>query len=227
MPPTLKSPLFISSSADDEIKSGDFNVGGMPYSELSGIFPRLIAGTLESSEMIKAIIENLKGFVRQSTDAMDFKVDINEVVRGAISLLESQVRKGVGQLQVDLAADLPVVMGNPQKLIQVVVNLVSNALEALTDDEQNIFVRTLYDRVESTLKITIEDEGEGMTPEQISSAADPFFSTKIESGGTGLGLTITKMLLDEHGAGLHIDSAPGGGTTVTVTLKVDSRAKLI
>ena len=60
-----------------------------------------------------------------------------------------------------------------------------------------------------------------MTPEQIDSAMTPFFSTKLESGGTGLGLTITKMLLDEHGARLDIGSHPGKGTKVTVTFQVD------
>jgi len=200
---------------------GDFNVAGVSFSELSGIFPRLISGTLESSEMIKAIIENLKGFVRQSTDTLDFSVDVNDVVRSAVSLLESQVRKGVGRLEVDLAEGLPRIKGNPQKLIQVMVNLISNALEALTGENQGIRVSSSYDDADSVLKLTVEDEGEGMTEEQITNATEPFYSTKLQSGGTGLGLTITKMLLDEHGADLYIDSNPGQGTTVTVGIKVD------
>jgi PAS domain S-box-containing protein len=200
---------------------GDFNVGGVSFSELSAIYPRLISGTLESSEMIKAIIENLKGFVRQSTDTLDFNVDVNDVVRSAVSLLESQVRKGVGRLETDLAKNLPRVKGNPQKLIQIMVNLISNALEALTDDMQGIRVSSTFDRAKSVLKLTVADEGEGMTQEQIKNATEPFYSTKLESGGTGLGLTITKMLLDEHDADLYIDSIPGQGTTVTVAIKVD------
>jgi PAS domain S-box-containing protein len=200
---------------------GDFNVGGVSFSELSGIFPRLISGTLESSELIKAIIENLKGFVRQSTDTLDFNVDVNDVVRRAVSLLESQVRKGVGRLQVELAEDLPRTRGNPQKLIQVMVNLISNALESLTGDKQGIRISSSFDSADSMLKLTIADEGEGMTEEQIASAMEPFYTTKIDSGGTGLGLTITKMLLDEHGADLFIESTPGQGATVTVALKVD------
>jgi PAS domain S-box-containing protein len=200
---------------------GDFNVGGVPFSELSAIFPRLISGTLESSEMIKAIIENLKGFVRQSTDTLDFNVDVNDVVRSAVSLLESQVRKGMGRLEVDLAEKLPRIKGNPQKLVQVMVNLISNALEALTGEMQGIRVSSSYDAGDSVLKLTVVDEGEGMTKEQITNATEPFYSTKLQSGGTGLGLTITKMLLDEHGADLYFDSNPGQGTTVTVAIKVD------
>lgn len=201
---------------------GDFNIAGVSFSELSAIFPKLIAGTLESSEMIKAIIENLKGFVRQSTDTLDFSVDVNDVVRSAVSLLKSQVRKGVGRLEVDLAEGLPRIKGNPQKLIQVMVNLISNALEALTGDKQGIRVSSSFDAADSTLILTVMDEGEGMTEEQIANATEPFYSTKLESGGTGLGLTITKMLLDEHGAELSIQSAPGQGTTVTVAIKADT-----
>jgi PAS domain S-box-containing protein len=207
---------------DDYYKEhGDFNVGGVSYSELSAIFPRLISGTLESSEMIKAIIENLKGFVRQSTDTLDFTVDVNDVVRSAVSLLESQVRKGVGKLEVDLAENLPRIKGNPQKLIQVMVNLISNALEALTGENQGVRVYSSYDDDDSVLKLIVADDGDGMTEEQITRATEPFYSTKHQSGGTGLGLTITKMLLDEHGADLYIEASPGKGTTVTVAIKVD------
>ncbi len=199
---------------------GDFNIGGVPYTELSRIFPRLISGTLESSEMIKAIIENLKGFIRHSADTMDFDVDINDVVRRAVSLLESQVRKGVGRLELDLADDLPRVRGNPQKLIQVVVNLVANALEALTDDDQRVVVTSTLLSAGSRIALTVTDQGRGMTEKEVNDSTQPFFTTKLESGGTGLGLTITRMLLDEHGASMDVDSTPEEGTTVTVTLKV-------
>jgi PAS domain S-box-containing protein len=202
---------------------GDFNLGGMPYSELKDIFPMLISGTLESSEMIKAIIENLKGFVRQSSDAMDFDVDVSDVVRRAVSLLESQVRKGVGRLETELEENLPRVKGNPQKLIQVMVNLISNALESLSDDEQKVLVRTGGADSEPGVFMEVVDEGSGMSAEQSARMFEPFYSTKLESGGTGLGMTITKMLLDEHGARMNIESQPEEGTRVTVTLLYDHK----
>lgn len=199
-------------------EKGDFNVGGMAYSELKGIFPMLVSGTLESSEMIKAIIENLKGFVRQSSDAMDFDVDVSDVVRRAVILLESQVRKGVGRLETELADNLPRVKGNPQKLIQVMVNLISNALESLSDDKQQVLVRTGECGSEPGVFMEVVDQGTGMTAEQIEKMFEPFYSTKLDSGGTGLGMTITRMLLDEHNASLDMESEPGKGTRVVVTL---------
>ena len=198
-------------------EQGDFNVGGMPYSELRAIFPRLVSGTLESSEMIKAIIENLKGFVRQSSDAMDFDVDINDVVRRSVNLLESQVRKGVGQLEMDLPERLPRVKGNPQKLVQVLVNLISNSLESVTDGRQRVTVRTGNVVSEDKVFLEVSDEGAGMDREQLARIFEPFYSTKMDTGGTGLGMTITKMLLDEHHAHLDIQSEPGAGTRVTAT----------
>jgi C4-dicarboxylate-specific signal transduction histidine kinase len=205
------------------VDNGDFNLGGMPYSELKDVFPMLVSGTLESSEMIKAIIENLKGFVRQSSDAMDFDVDVSDVVRRAVTLLESQVRKGVGRLEMDLAENLPRVKGNPQKLIQVMVNLISNALESISDDEQKVLARTGGSDSEPGVFMEVVDEGIGMSVEQIERMFEPFYSTKLESGGTGLGMTIARMLLDEHGARLDIESVPGEGTRVTVTLFHDNK----
>jgi PAS domain S-box-containing protein len=200
---------------------GDFNVGGMPFSDLRDVFPQLVSGTLESSEMIKAIIENLKGFVRQSSDAMDFDVDVSDVVRRAVNLLESQVRKGVGRLETELVEGLPKVKGNPQKLIQAMVNLISNALESLTDDEQQVLVRTDVRVSGEEVLMEVIDQGMGMNTEQMERIFEPFYSTRLETGGTGLGMTITKMLLDDHGAQLEIESEPGEGTHVTVTLLVD------
>jgi polar amino acid transport system substrate-binding protein len=101
------------------------------------------------------------------------------------------------------------------------VNLISNALEALTGENQGVRVYSSYDDDDSVLKLIVADDGDGMTEEQITRATEPFYSTKHQSGGTGLGLTITKMLLDEHGADLYIEASPGKGTTVTVAIKVD------
>jgi C4-dicarboxylate-specific signal transduction histidine kinase len=203
---------------DYYVENGDFNLGGMPYSELKDVFPMLVSGTRESSEMIKAIIENLNGVVRQSSDARDFDVDVSDVVRRAVTLLESQVRKGVGRLETDLAENLPRVKGNPQKLIQVMVNLISNALESISDDEQKVLARTWKGDSGTEVFMEVTDEGAGMSVEQIEKMFEPFYSTKLESGGTGLGMTITKMLLDEHGGQLDIESEPGKGTRITVTL---------
>jgi PAS domain S-box-containing protein len=205
---------------------GEFNLGGIPFSELSLIFPKLMSGTLESSEMIKAIIENLKGFVRQSSDSMDFNVDLNDVVRSSVMLLESQVKKGVGRLAVDLGEDIPRFKGNPQKLVQVLVNLISNGLEALTRDDQTVTVSTSAPGDASIVELTVSDQGEGMDSEQFKKAFEPFFSTKLESGGTGLGLTITKMLVDEHGASMNIISSPDEGTEVRITFPIEHQMQV-
>jgi PAS domain S-box-containing protein len=205
---------------------GEFNLGGIPFSELSEVFPKLMSGTLESSEMIKAIIENLKGFVRQSSDAMDFNVDLNDVVRSSVMLLESQVKKGVGRLAVDLEEGIPRFKGNPQKLVQVLVNLISNGLEALTMDDQTVTVSTSALGEASNVELTVSDQGEGMNDEQLNKAFEPFYSTKLESGGTGLGLTITKMLVDEHGASMNILSSPGEGTEVRIIFPIEHRVQV-
>jgi signal transduction histidine kinase len=203
---------------------GDFKLGGLAFSRVRTLFPELLAGTMESSEIIKAIIENLKHFVRQSTDAMDFNIEVNDVIKRAVFLMESQVTEGMGRLEVLLGEELPKIKGNPQKLIQVMVNLISNALEALDEADQMVTVHSGVEVGGENIFIKVKDEGKGMTAEECRQAEEAFFTTRHKSGGTGLGLTITRSLVDDHGGDLKIDSKPGQGTTVSVRLPVTHKS---
>ena len=110
--------------------------------------------------------------------------------------------------------------------IQVLVNLISNGLEALTRDDQTVTVSTSAPGEASNVELTVSDQGEGMNDEQLNKAFEPFYSSKLESGGTGLGLTITKMLVDEHGASMNILSSPGEGTEVRIIFPIEHRVQV-
>jgi polar amino acid transport system substrate-binding protein len=105
-----------------------------------------------------------------------------------------------------------------------VVNLLLNACQALTDSEQGITITTCYNLEEGAVVITISDQGVGIAPEHLPHLTDPFFTTKRETGGTGLGLSVSAGIVQEHNGSFQFASLPGQGTTVTLTLPCSRRS---
>jgi polar amino acid transport system substrate-binding protein len=102
-------------------------------------------------------------------------------------------------------------------LEQVVVNLLTNALEALPDRTRGVTVTTAFEAAARRVTLAVWDEGGGIRPEHLARLCDPFFTTKHKSGGTGLGLAITASLVRAHGGQLTFASELGQGTRVLVT----------
>jgi polar amino acid transport system substrate-binding protein len=197
---------------------GDFLLGGVPYSEMREEIPRMLDEMHEGAQRIKRIVSDLKDFARRDDAGGQVPVELNEIVRTALRLVEPTLRKATNRCRVDLAEGLPPIWGNAQRIEQVVVNLVLNACQALPDPERGISVSTRYNRTTDNAILVVRDEGVGITPEHLSRLTDPFFTTKRESGGTGLGLSVSAGIVKEHGGRLDFDSIPGSGTTVTLVL---------
>jgi len=176
--------------------------------------------TLEAAGRIKRIVEELKDFARQDTAAVTAGIDFNTVVKAAVRLVDSSIRKATNNFRAEYDATLPAVRGNAQRIEQVVINLLLNACQALPETETNrgIFLATRCSDDGLSVVLTLTDDGVGIAPEHLSHLTDPFFTTKRESGGTGLGLSVSSGIVAEHGGSLDFDSAPGAGTTVTLTL---------
>jgi C4-dicarboxylate-specific signal transduction histidine kinase len=170
--------------------------------------------------MYWTIVESLKGFARAEASELSQLVDVNEVVRSALVLVNNQIRKSTRRFSVAHADGLPAVRGNSQLLEQVVINLVQNACEALTDRRQALAISTAHDPGARDVVVTIHDEGVGIPPEKLPHIMDPFYTTKRASGGTGLGLSVSATIVKDHGGTLSFASAPGTGTTVTLRLPV-------
>jgi polar amino acid transport system substrate-binding protein len=141
-------------------------------------------------------------------------VDINVVVRSAINLTMPHIKKKTKHFSVEYAAAPLHINGNLQRLEQVVINLVQNACDALTDDTQSISVRCVAR--DDKAAIVVADTGSGILPENLAKIVDPFFTTKRESGGTGLGLSVSMGIIKEHHGDMNFESEPGNGTTVTL-----------
>jgi signal transduction histidine kinase len=196
---------------------GEFMLANIPYSEMREYIPQLFEGIRDGAERIKEITLNLKNYTRQDTpDDMSGEADINSAVRSAISLLGNQIRKSTGSFSVNYAENLPCVNGNFRRIEQVIVNLIQNACQSLSDPSQSIDIKTFYE--DGSVCVRIRDQGMGIPPEHMKHIFDPFFTTKQDSGGTGLGLYVCDGIVKAHGGELTFTSEPGKGTTVLLGL---------
>ena len=199
---------------------GDFTIGGILYTEMRDEIPRILDEMQDGAKRIKRIVNDLKDFARRDDVADKGPIDLNSVVRTALRLVEPTIRKATNRLAVDYAEEIPPVLGNSQRIEQVVVNLILNACQALPDADRGISISTRFNRTTASAILVVRDEGVGIAPENLSRLTDPFFTTKRESGGTGLGLSVSDGIIKEHGGHLYFESVPGAGTTVTMAIPV-------
>jgi PAS domain S-box-containing protein len=202
-------------------ENGDFILGGMNYSEMRTNIPTLFTGISDGAKRIKQIVADLKNYVRDNTADLTQSVDINEVLKSAVSLLSNMIKKSTNQFTIEYDENSPLLKGNFQRLEQVMINLIQNACQALPDSQKGIFVSVKFDKERSNTVVSVRDEGMGIAPEKIVNITDPFFTTKQDSGGVGLGLSISSKIVEEHGGSMHFSSEIGAGTTVEIILPID------
>lgn len=196
--------------------AGDFMMAGIPYSEMRGGVPELFSGIIEGSERIMGIVKNLKDFARQETSGKTSPVNLNEVMVSTLKLLSNQIEKSTRRFNKDMAEELPGIMGNFQRIEQVFVNLIINACQALPSPDKGISISTYFDSIQGTSVVEVEDEGVGITPENLKQIFDPFFTTRRDCGGTGLGLSVCAGIVEDHCGELVFTSTPGCGTKARV-----------
>src|SRR4029434_106866 len=193
---------------------GGFSLGGLPYSEMRRTVPTLVRD-----------LHDLKHFSRPRGRGAHTALQLNEAVERALRLLAHLVKIRTDRLHVGLAQGLPSLPGDAQQVEQIVVNLLTHAVEALPDRKRGVTVTTSFDASKRCVVLEVRDEGVGIAPEHLARLCDPFFTTKQESGGTGLGLAITSSLVRFHGGRLTFDSEPGKGTRARVTFPCHSEEK--
>lgn len=197
---------------------GDFYLGGLPYSRMRDEIPAMLDDMLTSADRIRRIVDDLRDFARQGPGELNETVDLNAVVATAIRLVDTSLRQASHHVEVSYGEALPPFRGNGQRIEQVVINLLVNACQALTGPEQGIRVSTRYLAGSRELRLDVRDQGQGIAPEHLSRLRDPFFTTKREQGGIGLGLAVSAGIVQEHGGRLEYDSIQGQGTTATLIL---------
>ena len=201
-------------------KNNDFMIGGMRYTEMRERIPRLFSGISDGSKRIQQIVEDLRDFVRRDASDMNQSLDVNAVLKSAISLLSNMITKSTSHFSVKYDEKIPSLRGNFHRLEQVIINLIQNACQALPDIRRGLYLSTSFNEKTCSMVLKVQDEGIGISPEVLPHITDPFFTTKSDSGGIGLGLSISSRIVKEHGGTLTFTSESGKGTTAEIILPI-------
>lgn len=163
------------------------------------------------------IVENLLSFARKRKPEKTV-TDINDLCTETLQLLSYQLRVNNISVTTNLAHTLPCTMADSHQLQQVLVNLLSNAYQAMAEDQGRgeLTVTTTHD--DEDLYITISDTGPGIATAHLTHLFDPFFTTK--PSGTGLGLSLSYGIIKEHRGDIRVSSQPGEGATFTLVLPI-------
>jgi len=147
-------------------------------------------------------------------------VSVNHLLREAVELLSFELRIANVELEYDLEKGLPLVWADGHQLKQVVVNLVTNARQAVQDAPRprRLGLVTRSDAASRVVRIEVADNGPGIAPEIVGRVFDPFFTTKPEGEGTGLGLALVRGIVEGHGGIIQVESRPGEGARFVIEL---------
>ena len=208
-------------------ENGDFIIGGMKYTEMRNNIPTLFSGISDGAKRIKHIVDELKNYVRDNTADLTQSVDVNAVLKSTVSLLANMIKNSTHHFSIEYDDNVPSLKGNFQRLEQVMINLIQNACQALSDTQKGIFVSVKFDKENSNIMVAVRDEGTGIPPETLHHITDPFFTTKHDSGGVGLGLSISSKIIEEHGGSMYFDSEIGVGTTIEIKLPTDPKTQTV
>ncbi len=186
-----------------------------------GNLPGLLNRTRDGLRRIQQIVKDLRLFARLDESDLN-EVDLNAGMESTMNIVAGHAKKKQIQIHLDLKP-IPLITCYPAKINQVVMNLVSNAIDA-SPENGSIFVRT--DAEDSGVRIEVEDQGTGIDPAVRDRIFDPFFTTKPIGVGTGLGLSISYGIIQDHGGLIEVDTEPGAGTRFTIHLPFKPRPKM-
>ncbi len=184
-------------------------------------FLSLIDAVINSVERCRSITHRLLGFARKM-DAHIEPLDVNDVVRETVGFVEKEaLYRNIG-VELQLAKDLPAARSDRGQLQQAFLNLLSNALSAVSDGGRITVATTAPDP--GTVAVTITDNGCGMSEETLKRIFEPFFTTKEKGIGTGLGMFITYGIIKRLGGKIEARSKEGQGTTMVIHLPLEPKA---
>jgi PAS domain S-box-containing protein len=185
--------------------------------------PEALRGPLEQvaeqAGRANEIIRRVRNFI-QKADQERGLTKMNEAVRDVLSLLRSDAREHGIAIRLDLADKLPAVMADPIQIQQVVINLAHNGIEAMSENPPTSRLLTIRTskRRNATVEVAVHNRGNVISSEHLQRVFDPFFTTK--PGGLGMGLSISRTIVEAHGGTLWAESAPDSGTVFRFALPI-------
>lgn len=201
-----------------EHEHGSFKLAGLSFNRIKQELPYLLDEMDQGTIKIRNIVNDLKDFARSEPDAIKQEVDINKVIQTAVRLVDKSIRTATDDFELGLQDQHLFIMGSAQRIEQVMINLIINACDALDDKSQSIRVSSELNLSQTHVIIKVEDQGRGIEEDLLPRLTDPFFTTKRELGGTGLGLSVSASIVQAHEGIMTFDSVKLLGTSVTISL---------
>jgi PAS domain S-box-containing protein len=176
-----------------------------------------------ATQRVARIATNLRSFARQAPREHT-RIDLNAVVKETLLLMQKPLEVDGIRLNMELDPALAAILGDASTLQQVLLNLVTNAREAMSGHGGEIRIETGVAERPGWVRVLIQDTGPGISPEDLSKVFDPFYTTKRT--GTGLGLSVSYGIIQDHHGTVDVQSAPGQGTTFALAFPTapDGRA---
>ncbi len=163
------------------------------------------------------IVQNLLEFSRPASPQKK-SLDVNQIIDRTLQLHDHSLRKNGIEVDFRSVPDLPLITGDANQLIQVFLNLISNAEQAIRASRGSGHIRIRLGKAFKQIFVVVQDDGPGIKPDALPRIFDPFFTTKRPGGGTGLGLSICMSIVREHGGNIEAETLPNSGAAFTVYL---------
>lgn len=208
----LNQPLNITKIICQSILR-DIKRGGFDAKEAERDLPEVVVQMNKMAE----IIDHMRIFTRKTEGAVQQTVDVNAIIEGAFKFLGQQMKDHGIDVSIEIAPDLPKVLGDPIRLEQVVMNLLTNARHALERSgkkEKALEVKVFAPEDRKSLIVQVKDNGVGIPEDIKEKIFEPFFTTKAAGVGTGLGLSLVKKIMDEHKGRIEVESGAGEGAVI-------------
>ncbi|MEC4890316.1 MAG: ATP-binding protein [Nitrospira sp.] len=167
-------------------------------------------------ERITRVMNQLLAFARRSPIER-VSLDLRQTVQGSLDMFEERLVRSRIRVELSLPEVCPLAHADRDQMSQVLINLIMNAIHAMPDGG---VLRVSVEARPACVMLAVSDTGHGIPPDVLHKIFEPFFTTKEFGKGTGLGLTVVKGILEEHGGGIHVASEVGTGTTVTLSLPI-------
>ncbi len=179
-------------------------------------FKDAIAKIEEHVDRARKVVHGMLGYAGKMAPRLE-EVDINTTLNRTIDLLQSYARLDDIEIRTDFLPNLPIIAADRSQLQQVFLNLLTNAIDAIA---QNGTIHVATESAQQRILVHIQDSGPGMTEEQQRRIFDPFYSTKPDGKGTGLGLWISRWIIEKMGGAITVESRIGEGATFTVRIPI-------